>query len=251
MAEVFSKEQLDEILDEIAKYEVELVEDPTQPQYGFSYIQKSVAQCRSYLNRVQYYLQKVKKRERDLRIEVKQAELNLDLKMQEMLADNEIVRQQPSEGIKKAVAASMLKEEAESILKLKVELLDIQETGKIIKLKYDDLQKTNGDIRLQRQLVKDDKAAYLGGEDGYSPGGSDEKGRLNHGMAPAVTRNKIDPKEILDPDKRPDDLPEPLSGSHAEAIADFFNREGSKSPKNEPENTSESTDGISYEDLLK
>jgi len=251
--EVFSKEQLDQILNEIAGYEIELVEDPTQPQYGFIYLQKSIAQCRSYLNRVQYYLQKIKKRERDLRIEVKQSELDLDLKMQEKLADDTIVRQQPSEGIKKAVAASMLKNEAETIVKLKVELLDIQETAKIVKLKYDDLQKTNGDIRFQRQLVKDDRSSQFGGDGGYSSGSADEQGRLSHGMPPAVNRNRIDPKEILDPNKRPDDLPEPLSGSHANAIADFFNQE-SQSPNDSPNpetKTSESTEGISYEDLLK
>lgn len=251
--EVFSKEKLDEILDEIAGYEVQLVEDPTQPKYGFSYLQKSIAQCRSYLNRVQYYLQKIKKRERDLRIEVKQAELDLDLKMQEKLADDEIVRQQPSEGIKKAVAASMLKEEAQSIVKLKVELLDVQETGKIVKLKYDDLQKTNGDIRLQRQLVKDDKSGQFGGEGGYTPGGADEKGRLSHGMTPAATRERIDPQDLLDPDKRPDDLPTPVSATHAEAMADFFNQ-NSEPPEErpaEPKEEPEISNGISYEDLLR
>ena len=97
---MFSKEELDEILDEIANYEVQLVEDPTQPQYGFNYIQKSISQCRNYLNRVQFYLQKIKKQERNLGIEVKQVELDLDLKMQEKLADDPVVRQQPSEGIK-------------------------------------------------------------------------------------------------------------------------------------------------------
>ena len=243
---MFSKEELDEILDEIANYEVQLVEDPTQPQYGFNYIQKSISQCRNYLNRVQFYLQKIKKQERNLRIEVKQVELDLDLKMQEKLADDPVVRQQPSEGIKRAVATSMLRKESERIVQLKVQLLDTQETGKIIKLKYDDLQKTNGDIRFQRQLVKDDRSAIESGERGYHSSGSDENGRLNYGMPPAVTKNKIDPKEILDPKRKPDDLPEPVSSIHAEALADFYNSQSNQESNSNPDSVS-----ISYEDLLR
>lgn len=239
MSEDLSRIKLDQILDEIAGFEVKLEDDPTKPQFGAKYLQESIAKCRSYLNRVQYYLQIVKKRERDLRIEVKQTELDFEFKMQDKLANDAIVRQQPSEGVKKAVATAFLKDEHERIAQLKVELMDVQETAKIIKMKYDDLQKTNQDIKFQRQLVKDDRLAQASGEGGYTSSNVDEKGRYQHGLTPPVTQSKIDPTDLLDPDKRPDDLPAPVSKVHAEAIADFLNKQ--EAPKEKT---------LKYDDLL-
>ncbi len=41
-----SGEKLETILGEITEYEVKLEEDPTLPNLGYRYLQKSIAQCR-------------------------------------------------------------------------------------------------------------------------------------------------------------------------------------------------------------
>lgn len=216
----FSKENLDQILDEIANYQVDLVEDPTLPEYGVKYLHKIVAKCRNYLNRTQHYIQSVGKAEKKLRVDVQHKEMDIDLKLNNLLAENPIVKKQPSIADRKALAATMLKDDNDELTKFKLELLDVQETLKLIKMKYTDLQHTNNDIKMQRQLVKDDKAGWFSGE-GYVP--QTTSGAVPNGLPPMITNNPINPTDILNPNTRPEDIPEPRDTVHAQQIAAFFN----------------------------
>src|SRR5271157_5300473 len=96
MTENYNKESLDQILIEIAEYQVELKEDPTLPELGTKYLQRILAQCRNYLNRTQYYYQMVKRIERELKVNLKMTELDLEFKIKEKLADDVLVRKEPS-----------------------------------------------------------------------------------------------------------------------------------------------------------
>jgi len=228
----FSKEKLDEILDEIAKYQVDLVEDPTLPEHGVKYLQRIVAQCRNYLNRTQFYIQSVGKDEKILRVDVQHKEMDMDLKLNGLLAENPMVRKQPSISDRRALAATMLKEDNDELTNLKLKLLDVQETLKLIKMKYGDLQRTNNDIKMQRQLVKDDKEGWFGEGGGYTP--PTANGAVPGGLPPPVVDQPVNPTDILDPSRRPEDLPEPRDAVHAGQIASFFNsplRSHSELPK--------------------
>lgn len=216
----FDKGQLDQILDEIAKYQVDLVEDPTLPEHGIRYLQRIISQCRGYLNRTQFYIQSVGKYEKELRVNVQHKEMDIDLKLNSLLAENPMVRKQPSISDRKALAATMLAADNDELSRLRLDLLDVQETLKLIKMKYGDLQRTNNDIKTQRQLIKDDKAGWFDGE-GYTPPTTD--GTIPGGLPPAVTNKPVNPVDILDPNKRPEDLPEPRDAIHAQQIANFFN----------------------------
>jgi hypothetical protein len=242
-------EKIDQILEEISGYEVKLEEDPTLPELGNKYLQRILSQCRQYLNRVQYYLQLAKRTEKSLRSQVREYELDLDLKTNNLLADDQIVRKQPSIEDRKALAASQLIDEHENLAKLRVFLLNVEEGSKIIKHKYDHLRATNQDIRLQRNMVRDDIGP---GDDGYQPPTKDRDGSVLGGLPPVVRSRIIDPKDILDPDKRPADLPEPVDAVHAQQIAEFYSR-------SQPEpivQKSQSSDfekpvSVDYSDLLK
>jgi hypothetical protein len=223
----YSKDQLSSILDEIAGFEVELAEDPTVPTLGVKYLNERVAVCRKYLNRVIYYVQTVGKQVKNLNVEVRHMELDLELKMAQKLADDVLVKKQPSIDDRKALATMLLKEENDNLAVLRLELLDAFETLKIIKMKHQDLVRTNGDIKSQRQLVKDDMESRLSGGPGYDPPQTKQDKSVPDGMPPPIVPGKIDPQDLLDPAKRPDDMPEPVDEMHAAMISDFF---GSKPP---------------------
>jgi len=152
----------------------------------------------------------------------------------------------------------MLRQEHEVLARFRVEIQNLDDTVRLVKARYDDLRHTNGDIKLQRQLVKDEIAGLADG--GYAPPQSREDKTIPGGLPPPVRPESINPDDLLDPAKRPDDLPEPRNPSHAKQIANFFGnkpvREATPATKaapadEAPEEPAPAVRSVSYEDLLK
>jgi hypothetical protein len=251
------REKLETILEEIAAFSVNLVEDPTLPEFGYRYLQSRLAQCREYMNRAQYYLQITRRYEKNLRAMLRNCELNFDLKVMEKLADDVIVRNQSSIEDRKALATTQLRDEFVEMSTIKVDLLNLEETIKIVKARYDDLMRTSNDVRLQRQMVKDDRAF---GPDDPAAQGTAQNGMVPGGMKPAVKRDVVNPTDLLDGSKRPEDLPEPSGPGHAKQIARFLNTTPSSvtsRPAPEPapaapeEPGTPPVKGLTYDDLLR
>lgn len=235
--EELSKDKLDQILEELAGYEVGIEEDPTLPELRNKYINKILSQCRGYLNRTQYYLGLVKKSERTLKTEVKELELDIDFKGKQILVKDEEVRRMPNIKDREALVISKLHLEYEILNRKKIDLLDLEETAKIIKHKYEHLKGVNLDIKLQRQIVKED---LLGAQDGggYLPPHRQEGKPVPDGMPPIVS--VINPLDLLDPNSRPEEIPEPVDRIHASQISAFYSKipiskKEEVKPKEEPE----------------
>jgi hypothetical protein len=231
--EELSKEKLDQILEELAGYEVDIEEDPTLPDLRNKYINKILSQCRNYLNRTQYYLGLVKKLERSLKTEVKELELDIDFKSKQILVRDEDVRRMPNIRDREALVSSKLYQEHEVLNRKKIDLLDLEETAKIIKHKYDHLKGVNLDIKLQRQMVKEDLLALP--EGGYISPHKQPGKPVPDGMPPVV--NMIDPKDILDPNSRPEEIPIPVDHIHASQLSAFYShiQQEKVSPEVKPE----------------
>jgi hypothetical protein len=239
-----TQSKLDSILEEIAGYDIELEEDPTQTHLRYKYLQSCIAKCRQYLNRVQFYLQITCRYEKNLRLALKELELDIDFKINEKLADDPVVRSQPSIQDRKALAVSMLKDEYGILSKFRMELISIEETVKLIKSKYTDLQKTNQDIKFQRQLVKDE-GGWASEDTGYNKPAPNQI--IEEGMPPPINSDSIDPKDLLNQDQEAEILPS-VKTEHTELIKSFYSEEkSSKIPNQE----SESIKSPSYEDLLE
>lgn len=217
----FTKEQIDTILSEISGFSITLEDDPTLPHLGSKYLQKVVSQCRNYLNRVSYYYQLISRMERETLRELKILEMDLDFKTKEKLADDQIVRQQPSIEDRKALAASILKNEHDSVNQLQIELLDIQESKKIIKFIHSELQRTNQDIRVQRSLVKDDKESLLL-SGGYRKPQADQDKFTSDGLPPVVDYSTIEVNDVVDDSVMPDVPIEPVPGINPYQISNFL-----------------------------
>lgn len=213
---------LDRILEEVAGYQIDLEADPTQPHLGSRYLNDVLAKCRNYTNRTVHYLQLMKRQEKDLRMAMKLAEADLDFKLKEKLADDALVRAQPSIEDRLALATVALKAEYDELAHARANLLETEETVKLIKTRLDNLRQTSFDIKLQRQIVKDDKDSLLSGDGGYSEPQRNKDRTVADGMRPPV-RPSLDPEDLLDPKKRPADMPVPVDSVHAAQIAEFFN----------------------------
>lgn len=222
-----SKEQIDQMLEEVAGYQVDLAEDPTLPHLGLAYLQKSVALCRNYTNRTVFYLQKVLRYDKELKREIRVLELDLEFKMREKLADDAVVRQQSSIEDRRATAAVMLRSEHEVLAERKAHAVDAEESAKLLRMKYNDLQRTSNEIKLQRQMVKDDMESQLRGDAGYSRPVVNEDRSVPDGMRAPVAE-KVDPKDLLDPSRRPEEMPEPKDEGHAQMISEFLSRNPEK-----------------------
>lgn len=209
-------------MEEVAGYQIDLAVDPTLPELGSRYLNEKLATCRNYTNRALHYLQLLKRQERDLRMEMKLAESDLDFKMKEKLADDAMVRKQPSIEDRNALATVLLREERQVLENAKFQLLETEETVKLIKTRLDNLRQTSLDIKLQRQIVRDDKEAWGSGEGGYVAPTRNKDRTVADGMQ-APARPPMDPNDLLDPEKRPADMPVPVDSVHASQIASFFN----------------------------
>jgi len=245
------KDYLNKILEEIAIYSVEIEPDPTLPHLGSKYLQRVLADCRKYQNRVQYYLQIVRANLKRVRLEIQMVEADIQLKTAELLSDDVVVRQQSSITDRQALSMTKLSEEHKVLYSLKTLKMDLEETGKLIKMKYDQLKQTSTDIKTQRQIVKDDREFQSSHEGGYTSPSSNGNKVVSEGLPPAIHGTTINPVDLLDPNKRPEELPEPVDAAHAEMIANFLNNNSkAKAAKAEFVPEEISRDFVSYDDLM-
>lgn len=220
---------LEKILEEIAGYQIDLEPDPTLPNLGARYLNDVLAKCRNFTNRTVHYLQLMKRQERDLRMEMKLAESDLDFKLKEKLADDPMVRAQPSIEDRVALATVSLKDEHHVLARARADLMETEETVKLVKTRLDNLRQTSFDIKLQRQIVKDDRDGWGSGEGGYEAPSRNKDKTVADGMQ-APVRPSINPEDLLDPAKRPADMPTPVDSVHAAQIASFFNSSEEAAP---------------------
>ena len=221
--------KLDQILEEVSSYSVDIEEDPTLPELGTRYLQRVLSTCRNYTNRVTFYLQATMRLDKALKSEIRLTELDLEFKVKAKLADDPLVRQQSSIEDRKAVAFGMLRAESECLDALRVRLVDIEETVKILKMKHGELLRTSADIKLQRSIVKDDKDSQLRGDEGYSKPQAAQDRSVPEGMPPAVSSDPMNPVDILGCGATAEDLPAPVDNVHARQIQEFLNGPSEKS----------------------
>lgn len=248
---MYTKEQLDNILTEISDYSIDIEPDPTLPHLGNPYLQGLISKCRLYLNRVNYYINQVMIQEREKKRDLKIQELDLEFKIKSLLADDQVVRAQASIKDREAVAAALLKDEYLAVADLKVDIQDLQEVVRILKSVHRELSGASRDIKTARQMIRDDKD--FGGQSSVTRGHDKS---TPDGMLSPIRPGRVDPKDLLDDDKRPEFSPKPVDRGHANQIASFLN-ETQNSDDEEMDSSSvtskeddEVIKTLSYDDLM-
>lgn len=241
-----SPEKLEQMLEEVISFEVYLETDPTSVEGSTSkYLHERLSSCRSYVNRTLHYLQICKKYEKNLKRMYKLADLDVQFKTSELLSDDPIVKAAPSIKDRMALVHMKTQKEVESRDIIEVESQNLDDVIKLIKSKYDDLKQTNSDIKLQRQIIKDEIDDLLKDRDGEGGGftkpTTDKHGNVEKGMIPAVKAENVNPSDLLDSKSEPE--PEPIpkkEKTDSEYVRGFFTKPitEKKSEKSEkkPEN---------------
>lgn len=252
-----SSKKLEDMLEEVINFEVELAIDPTSVNGSTSkYLQGRLSTCRSYINRTLHYLQLCKRYEKNVKKVLKLCELDLEFKQADLLSEDPHVKSGPSIKDRMALVHTKLKNEIEAKNSIAAEIQNLEDIIKLLKTKYDDLKQSNADIKLQRQIIKDEIDAYMGGEEsGYNKPQTDGRGFVENNMKPPVKIVDINPSDLLGDNNKAETIPQKEEPGY-KSISDFFDRKNEEevTPSNHklseesPINTEEIK--ISYSTLL-
>ncbi len=163
--------RIDAIYTEIFALSLELSPDPTTG--GPKYLQEAISKCRNYLNRTTMVLLELSQHKRRVKNLLSAAEVTYEIRENEMLATDERVRRQPALSDRKAMAATLLQDEAREVRSLRDKLRNLEDVEKAVRLRHDELVRTDGAIRTQRNLIRDElETGSFYGDEGSSPGPS-------------------------------------------------------------------------------
>lgn len=151
---------VDKIFNEVGGLHLELERDPTV--LGPNYINSIMAQCRNYLNRVSSIRLNLSRMRRDLMIKVGGEETLFSVEKDRLLSENEDVKRQPNIRDREALVNTLLRDRVNSISALKSEILDLETVEKSVKMVHDELIRTSGEIKTQRQMLLADRVTGAG-----------------------------------------------------------------------------------------
>ena len=173
---MLQESEIQRIYAEIGQYSIELEADPTV--MGPRYVNKQLALCRNYLNRVTKIRVDLSKHKRMLAVKIAGENTQLRVEKDQLLTTNDLVRKQSNIKDREAVANTILKERLAKIEVLNQDLLDLKTVDAAVEFVHNELIRTANEIKTQRALLEVDRHYKLGyGDetDGDTP--KDQKGR--------------------------------------------------------------------------
>lgn len=163
-------ERVDEIYADLESMVVELHSDPAS--LGPLYLQDLIAKTRGYLNRVSLLMQEVGREALALTRQLDSYEVAYQASYDELLVEDEEVRNLPSIEDRRAKINLILKDDRKHINKTKKALKELGFVEKAVKHRYKDLESTVSSIRMQKSLIDVDTrtGAYHGDDTDTSRG---------------------------------------------------------------------------------
>jgi len=166
--------RVSKIYDEIEGFSIELESDPTV--LGPQYLGKVIAQCRNFLNRTTSILLEIR-RERHMasnRLSAEKAAFKIE--SDGLLATDERVRSRPNIRDREAMINVILGERVNRIAELENDLRNLEAIEGAVKVRHTELVRTDGQIKTQRSLIRDeiDTKSFFGDESNTSSSRSSE-----------------------------------------------------------------------------
>lgn len=159
---MMDESRIDEIFEFIENIHIDLDYDPIAK--GPKHLNKKIAECRNYGSRVQRAKREVLRHKRKLERKLNRKESEHELKMNQLLTNNDKVRSQSSKADRRAAANAMMADLNEEIQTLKLQLTDLEHVEEVIDSKLRELKDVNRDLRTQKRLIEDeiDTGAHWG-----------------------------------------------------------------------------------------
>lgn len=163
-------DRVNAIYEELGTLIIELHPDPAA--LGPLYLQDLISKTRGYLNKVSLLLQEVSRAALDQTRTLDAYETAYQASYDELLAEDDEVRNLPSIDDRKAKIALILKDDKSHISKAKRALKDLGFIEKAVKHRYKDLESTLSSIRMQKSLIEVDQrtGSFYGDENSTSRG---------------------------------------------------------------------------------
>ena len=161
-----------EIYQEISRYEIKLEPDPTS--LGPLYLNGVICDCRNYLNSVTRILLDIRKEKQHLTSETKRLKTSLAIESDDLLSKDEEIKKLPSIGDRRAAINMKLKDRITEIDILELQSNDLDQVEKGVKLRHSELRDTMAEIKLQRNLMRDEiqSGSFYGDENDRGNGSS-------------------------------------------------------------------------------
>jgi len=156
--------RIEEIYAKISKYQINLQSDPAS--LGPVYLFDIIATCRNYLNEVGQILLEVH-REKHKGSRLLNAKKTLhSAESDNILATDDVVKKLPSIDDRKAAINVKLRDLVREIADLETEQHNLEQVDKAVRLVHRELKDTMGEIKLQRNLIRDeiDSGSFYGDE---------------------------------------------------------------------------------------
>jgi hypothetical protein len=171
----FTTERIEAIYEEILGLTIELSKDPTVE--GTSYLQRVISECRNGLNRTAAILIEISRDKRRVKNELAGAESSYDIREADLLANDPTVMRGPNLADRKARVQTILREEVLVLQGLRGSLRNLEDLERAVRIRHDELVRTDGMIKTQRNLLRDEvqTGSFYGDENPAAPGSASRK----------------------------------------------------------------------------
>lgn len=138
----------------LAAMEVALDADPLV--FGPKRLNGKVALCREHLSRCQQIYLQLSNDYQSYRRSLRQAQVDFDLQMQDLFANDPEVRTGRNVRDREAIAGTRLRKEREEIARMEADITDLDAVITVVKAKREDLKDIQGRIRDQVKLCQEE-----------------------------------------------------------------------------------------------
>lgn len=192
--------RITQIYDELDGYSIELEADPTV--LGPQYLGKVIAQCRNYLNRTTSVLLEIRREKQLVSNQLAREKAVFKIESDGLLANDERVKGRPNIRDREAIINVILAERAGTITTLENDIRNLDAIESAVKVRHNELVRTDGQIKTQRSLIRDelDTKSYFGDEQDSRKSSTVDESELNdimEGFDAPVARAKSSSAEVF------------------------------------------------------
>lgn len=221
--------RINEILKVVEEKSVNLDEDPISK--GPKWLNAKVAKCRNLTTKIQAYEREVERSIMVFERKLNKLEAEYEMKLNDKLANDNSVKQLTSSKDRQAKAEDLLRDLKQEILEVETDMTDFKHVRSVIKSKVRELREVTSNIRLQRDLIKQE--LKLGADQGDNFGTDDPDLHIDHSEMDVEAEEEEEDEEDVDlsemfgeddeddSDVDPDEIEELFGGSSDDSEEDY------------------------------